>query len=209
MAKPWHQHTGRKPPVRRLTRHLIVCEDKRSGADYLRSFKVPKHVAEITVVGGAGNTLSVVQKGIQLQQSASAKGAPYAKVWCVIDRDDHPLDRYQQAFQLAASHHPEFTVIWANECFELWYLLHFSHHTSAIGRDDLFRKLAHPDRLGKSYSKTDTSITIYLAPMRDQAIRRAVKLLDDVSNPRQPHLHNPSTNLHELIKVLIALTEAA
>jgi hypothetical protein len=208
MAKPWAQSSGRKPPVRRLARHLIVCEDKRSGADYLRSFQVPKHVAEITVVGGAGNTLSVVEKGIQLQQSATAKGAPYAKVWCVIDRDDHPLDRYQQAFQLAARH-PEFTVIWANECFELWYLLHFSYHTSAIGRDDLFQKLARPDRLGKSYSKTDTTISVNLAPMRAQAIRHAGKLLDDVSDPRQPHLHNPSTNLHELIEVLIVLTEAA
>lgn len=210
MTKPWEHRHGRSTAVRQFERHLIVCEDSKSSADYLKSFKVPESVAEITVVGGAGNTQSVVRKGIELQNKATTRRAPYARVWCVIDKDDHPDRRYHEAFHLANHRsRPEFAVIWANECFELWYLLHFVYRDTAIGRAALATELGKPDRLGKPYRKGDASIFPILAPLRETAIRNSQKLLDLGAHRDHPHMHNPSTNLHELIKMLIALHAAA
>jgi hypothetical protein len=168
------------------------------------SFKIPEEYAEIVPEGGAGNTLSVVEKALKLKDDAEYQNRPFVRVWCVIDRDEHPLERYRGAFELARQHN-EVTVVWANECFELWYLLHFCLRHTFIGRDDLRKELGKPGRLNRPYKKADKEVFALLEKFRPKAHQHAEILAK--TNPSQ--FQNPSTNVHRLVADLVALQVAA
>ena len=124
--------------------------------------------------------------------------------WCVIDRDEHPIDRYRRAFELAKNY-DDVTVIWGNECFELWYLLHFCYRDTPIGRAELRREISKPDRLNRKYEKSDDAIFALLKEKLPDAQRNATRLLRFNPSP----MANPSTNIHQLVERLLALQAAA
>ena len=196
-SKPWSRPRLEKRPARKLHRHLIVCEDKKSGADYLRSFEVPRELVEITIVGGAGNTDGLVERALKLREAAIERKEPYAKVWCVFDRDDFPEERYNRAFEIAK--HPDVDIIWCNECFELWYLLHFEFRNTAIGRAEIIKELEKSDRLGSEYDKAKTPIFEILKDKTNDAIKHARMLCERMT----PKYSNPSTRLHVLVGRLL------
>ncbi len=204
MAKRWERPTVRRTPTRSLFRYLIVCEDSKSCLDYLLAFEIPKDFAEIVPEGGAGNTVSVVERGIELKAQAEKEGAPFSHVWCVFDRDEHPTDRYRRAFELGRLHN-DLTVIWGNECFELWYLLHFCYRDTAIGRAELRKEISKPDRLNRKYEKCDKEVFALLQTLTGTAIRNAEKLAKFNRLPAA----NPSTNIHRLVSELLKLQAAA
>lgn len=205
-----HKQSGpkRRPATLKRRRYLIVSEDSKSSLDYLTAFPVDPNIIEIVPEGGAGNTVDVVTRGIEMQKAATKDGQPFVHVYCVFDKDDWEMSRYQSAF-IEAGNHNDVTAIWANQCFELWYLLHFAYHNSGIHRDEIYRKLKTSDRLGKDYEKGDTSIYDILLDQRDAAIRNAEKLLvaarDESST--QPWTINPSTNVQDVVRKLIDLGE--
>jgi hypothetical protein len=205
-----HRQSGptRRPATRKRRRYLIVSEDSKSSLDYLSAFPVDRSLVEIVREGGAGNTVAVVTRGIELQKEATSAGQPFIHVYCVFDKDDWEISRYQSAF-IEAGKHNDITAIWANECFELWYLLHFSYHNSGIGRDLIYKKLETADRLGKDYQKGDTSIYEMLRSQREAALRNADKLLVSArdESPTQPWMINPSTNVQIVVRKLIGLGE--
>lgn len=202
MPRPWEIPLARGSASRPRRRYLIVAEDSKSGLDYLRAFPISP-VVQIESEGGAGNTISVVERALELREEALRFRKPYARVWCVIDRDDHPMERYQRAFE-AAKPFSDVTVIWANECFELWYLLHFCYRDTGIGRLDLRRELARPNRLNRRYDKADKEVFARLQGRVEVAVRNARRLLQ--SNPSPDT--NPSTNVHELVEQLLKLKDA-
>ena len=208
MSKPWERKSGRRKPVRKIQRHLIVCEDSKSGADYLRSFKVPAGCAEVVVEGGAGNTDGVVKKALQLRNTAIKAKHPYSRVWCVFDRDSWPPKSFNRAFDLVRGHDKgDVEIIWSNECFELWYLLHFVFRCTAISREDLRKEISKANRLGKKYEKGDTSVFNRLKDKTDIAIKNAKKLLASYGDKLKPERDNPSTNVHQLVIVLRELKQ--
>lgn len=208
MSKPWERKAGRSTSVRKLQRHLIVCEDSKSSVDYLRSFEVPEDFAEVVVEGGAGNTCGVVEKALELRKEAIDSKQPYSRIWCVFDRDSFPAKDFNRAFDLArGSDKSDVEIIWSNECFELWYLLHFELRTTGIGREDLKRRISEPTRLGKKYEKSDTSVFERLKDKTDTAIKNSRKLLAEYGAELKPEQDNPSTNVHELVIVLRKLKE--
>jgi hypothetical protein len=96
-------------------------------------------------------------------------------------------------------------VVWANECFELWYLLHFCYRDTGIGRGDLYKELSKSDRLNRKYDKADKTVFELLKGRRSTAHRNASRLLEFNSSP----LTNPSTNVHNLVATLERLQKAA
>jgi len=170
------------------------------------AFPVDPKIVEIVPEGRAGNTVDVVKRGINMQQAAEKAGQPFVHVYCVFDKDDFDMNRYQQAF-IEARKRNDVTAIWANQCFELWYLLHFAYHNSGIHRNEIYKKLEAPSRLGKSYEKSDTSIYDSLLEKRTAAIRNSEKLLVQAraQSPSQPWVVNPSTNVQDVVGKLIEL----
>ena len=202
--KPWEQGgTVRQRNARPRRRVLIVCEDEKSSRDYFQSFDPSR--TEVIAVGTGMNTLSLVEEAIDLRNGAQRDGAPYASVWCVFDRDSFPAQNYHQAFERARDE--GLRVAWANEAFELWYLLHFNYLDTALPRDRYAEKLA--PLLGVAYDKADASIYALLEARQPTALRNAHRLEQHWADlgVNDQERHNPSTGVHRLVEHLNELKE--
>jgi hypothetical protein len=204
--KPWE----RKPPGRRPAatqerrRVLIVCEDSKSACHYFESFKIDPKRAEVFPVGTGMNTDSLVEEAIRLKDMATQACQPCSEVWCVFDRDSFPLANYDRAFQLARANGVK--VAWANEAFEIWYLLHFNYHDTGISRDDYKAKLK---QCGLEYDKAGKTTYAQVKDRQPAAFKHARRLERhwNEMGERFPERQNPSTSVHKLVEFLNDLAD--
>jgi hypothetical protein len=205
--KPWEAGSvgrrGEGAQRRRLV--LIVCEDSKSSCLYFKAFKIDKERAEVLALGTGMNTDSLVEEAVRLKQKGAAEGRTYNEIWCVLDRDSFPLANYARAFELARG--ANIRVAWANEAFELWYLLHFNYHDTGISRADYKAKL--DPHLPESYDKADGKMYDKALACQEVAIRNARRLEKHWRDmgERFPERQNPSTGVHKLVEFLNELQE--
>jgi len=203
--KPWAQGSpGRRPAGTRARRRvLLVCEDSKSARDYFTAFQVDPQRAEVRTVGTGMNTDSLVEKAGELKEQAVRTGEPYNEVWCVFDRDSFPLRNYDRAFQLARAN--GIKVAWANEAFELCYLLHFNYHDAGISRKDYKAKL----KPHFNYQKDDQTIYEQVKDRQETALKNARRLERHWNDMGEqfPERRNPSTSVHLLVEFLNELAE--
>lgn len=171
---------------------LVVCEGEKSEPQYIDWLKKKWRLnADIIVVEhGAGDPLGIVKRALADKKTAS-RDMPYDTVWVVFDKDDFTWAQINDAFQLAQTH--MIKVAFNNESFELWYLLHFHYIETALGRQQLIKKLT--GKLGFSYLKKDTKILDNLEDLFSEAIRNALKLEAKNGKERQ----NPYTSMYKLL----------
>jgi hypothetical protein len=204
--KPWEHHRlGRAPSATRERRRvLIVCEDSKSSRYYFESFPVDKHRIEISVLPTGMNTDSLVEEAVRKMEQAAKGGQRYSDVWCVFDRDSFPLANYTRAFQLAKNN--KIKAAWANEAFELWYLLHYGYLDAGISRADYSKKLREK---GLNYDKADRTIYEKVKPFQERALRNAAKLEKYWNDCGKacPERENPSTGVHKLVEDLNDLAD--
>jgi hypothetical protein len=204
--KPWEQKpAGRRPAsTRERRRVLIVCEDSKSACHYFEAFKVDPKRAEVFPVGTGMNTDSLVEEAIRRTSGAARAGRPYNEAWCVFDRDSFPLENYCRAFQLARA--KGIRVAWANEAFELWYLLHFNDHDTGISRNDYKARLK---QCGLEYDKADKTLYDQVKDRQEMAFKHARRLERhwNEMGERFPERQNPSTNVHKLAEFLNDLAD--
>jgi hypothetical protein len=198
--KPWETSpAGRKTEGAQLRRRvLIVCEDSKSSCLYFKSFEIDNERAEVFAVGTGMNTDSLVEEAITLKHQQETERRPYHEIWCVLDRDSFPLSNYARAFDLARK--ANIRIAWANEAFELWYLLHFNYHDTGMSRTDYKSRL--DACLPRPYDKADGSIYEKILPYQATAIRHARRLEKywrDLGE-RFPERQNPSTGVHKLVE---------
>jgi len=202
--KPWEQKPpGRRPAETRARRRvLIVCEDSKSSRFYFKSFPIDAKRAEVLTSGTGMNTDSLVEAAIRLKKQAVKE--PYNEVWCVFDRDSFPLGNYTRAFELARG--SGIKVAWANEAFELWYLLHFNYHDTGISGQDYKAKLKQS---GLEYDKADKTIYDKVKEHHATALKFARRLERHwrEMGEKFPERQNPSTNIHKLVEFLNELAE--
>lgn len=98
---------------------LIVCEGENTEPSYFRQFRLSSAV--IKPVGEGYNTVSLVNRAIKLSQEKK-----YDQIWCVFDKDDFPLEDFNNAIRIAESE--GFFVAYSNQAFEYWIILHFNDH---------------------------------------------------------------------------------
>ena len=182
---------------------LIVCEDSKSARDYFDSFEIDPRRAEVVAVGTGMNADSLVEEAMKRQSKAIQACQPYNEVWCVFDRDSFPLANYDRAFQLARAN--GIKVAWANEAFELWYLLHFNYHDTGISRHDYQAKL----KPNLQYNKADKTVYARVKAHQETALRNARKLERhwNEMGERFPERQNPSTSVHKLVEFLNELAD--
>lgn len=160
-------------------------------------------MTNVDVHGTGTNTLSVVQRAIELEREAHKKGKIYDQVWCVFDRDSFTAARFNDAIQLAS--HNNFSVAYSNESFELWYILHYEFLQAALTRHDYIDRLSN--LLGYRYEKNRPEMYDELMRNGNQelACRYAERLLEHhkSTNPRSnPESDKPSTTVHLLVCTL-------
>ncbi len=178
---------------------LIVYEGEKTEPNYFRSFPVSTR-PEVTIVGAGCETIAVVNKAIELMTERS-KTEPFDRVWCVFDRDpsrvNNTAQRFNKAIGLATKKNIE--VAYSNECFELWYLLHFHFYDTAVPRSDYYKKLT--ELLKCDYTKNGNDMYAKLEDRQTQAIKHARKLLASY-DPHYPESDNPATTVHLLVEEL-------
>lgn len=174
---------------------LIVCEGSKTEPLYFKDFPVPKDIRDIHGLGM--DPLRLVQAARKLQREYRQKnGYDYGQIWCVFDRDEFPLDRFNQALLLARQ--SGFQVAYSNPSFEFWYLLHFGFSDRPMTRHACASDLG--TQLGCTYEK---NLRLYkqMKPNQDDAIANAIKLLARYPSP-DPANDNPSTTVHLLVQEL-------
>jgi RloB-like protein len=174
---------------------LIVCEGEKTEPNYFRSFPVSTR-PEIDIVGAGCETIAVVNQAVKLRDKKS-----YDRVWCVFDRDPSRVNNTKQRFNdaLRLAEQEGIKVAYSNECFEIWYLLHFNFYNTAIPRSD-YRKML-TKLLGYEYEKNSDDMYAQLEDRQPQAIKQAQKLLASY-NPPNPESDNPATTVHLLVEEL-------
>jgi hypothetical protein len=201
-GKAWdryRQYGGRRTNYLEIRqRFLIVCEGDKTEPNYFEGFRVPKDVI-VDIEPGAGMHVSVVREAMARRDASHDE---YDQVWCVFDRDKDrgkPKDaqNFNEALRLASGN--DILVAYSNDAFELWYLLHFNYHDSAIHRHDYITKLNR--QIEGGYKKNDPDMFEKLAAKMDVADRNARKLLSQY-NPSVPEQDDPSTTVHLLVEQL-------
>jgi hypothetical protein len=171
---------------------LIVCEGGKTEPNYFKAFKVSS--ATIRVEGLGMNTLALVRETLKIRDRAKKDGMLYDQVWCVFDKDNFPMQNFNNAIDLA--HQENIKVAYSNEAFELWYLLHFNYYDSGISRDRYIVMLSK--LLNEPYKKNDMTMYQELLDRQADAISNADKLLKTY-HPVNPGKDNPSTTVHLLV----------
>lgn len=200
MSKPWERapEYGRRVETRYIRdRILILCEGQKTEPNYFRGFSEKIDSVALDMAGVGANTLSLVQEAIRRREEAKRKGKPYNQVWCVFDRDVFPAANFNEAFRLANT--SGLRIAYSNQCFELWYFLHFHFNDAALHRDAYAEKLT--TLIGRKYQKNDQGMYKYLKERQPVAIRNARKLLSRYS-PCNPEKDDPSTTVHLLVEWL-------
>lgn len=178
-------------------RFLIVCEGEKTEPNYFRSFHVPGRVLEVS--GTGYNTVTLVDEADRLRQELQAqKAQTFDQCWCVFDRDSFSPDDFNSAIRKAEA--TGFRAAYTNEAFELWYLLHFDDHRSALSRKQYGPLLT--ERLGHAYRKNSQVLYRELEAGQDQAVQRAARLLAEYGDAHNPQQDNPCTTVHLLVQEL-------
>mgnify|MGYP001851916865 CR=1 FL=1 len=121
-------------------------------------------------------------------------------VWVLFDKDDFSDENFDFAIKKLEKYsnkETKYHVLWSNQCFELWLLLHFINLEASISRKDYIEKLRL--YLG-NYSKTDKHIWGKILLKKGDigfAIKNAKKIID---NTKLPSNNNPGTKVYEIFE---------
>lgn len=178
----------------------IVCGGTETEPNYFKSFR--KLGVNVKVDGYAVCPSQLVAKA-----KREKRAGDYSQVWCVFDRDSGTFTSEDFNEAIKNAEQAGIQIAYSNECFELWYVLHFCYHQTASSCQDYINILHR--HLGCTYSKTSKKMYEYLEEHGYQAdaIQHAEKLLAqyDASLPRDQA--NPSTTVHHLVRELIKMDE--
>jgi hypothetical protein len=212
---------------KKVTDILIACEDSVSSPTYFKkivqdlidkriitqdSFVIAKHKHT--------NPTGVLDDLIHYKQNKFGKTyEDFENKWIIIDRDTERVNgsgHTAKDFNEAISKSKAFNVnvAYANDSFELWYLLHFDYRDTAISRDKIleevikklkaknpkeFSKLTNRNIKNEEFSK---KIFDELLSEQKKAIKFSKKLLASYGSGHNPEKDNPSTTIHKLVELL-------
>lgn len=178
---------------------LIVCGGTQTEKLYFEAF--PVH--GLRVIARAYDPVSLVRwaKEERAEEARRQRArAGQVETWCVFDFDPglHGIspDCFQTALHAAEAAGIE--VAWSNECFEVWFLLHFLNLEAAWTRAEYGARLSAA--LGGRYEK---AMGLYdrLLPHQPAALKHAERLLAERADDL-PHRINPGTTVHRLVQRL-------
>jgi len=166
-------------------------DDLRSHA--ITVYKLFKHLSPWELID------KVVAKKTELMGKRKFSEEDNDQCWCVFDVDNYWKDNPKKfAEVLKVARQNGVRLAWSNECFELWYLLHFQELQTGIPRKDYDTKLKkHFQSLdGKNYVK-NCSVFTRLKGKQASAIKNAKQIFQEGKVEE-----NPSTAVFQLVEEL-------
>ncbi len=195
-------------------RFLIVSEGKKTEPFYFKAFEkgLPRGTLQVETRGVGRSTQSLVDVIRQIRDELQAEYAVnFNEVWAVFDKDDFKNDSFDNAIHSRSG--KQYEVAWSNECFELWYLLHFKDQTTHINRKAVFKALerelgVHNYEGLKGDAGRGFHEKMAIHSNQATAIERAKKLFENWSDPQAkrtpPSQQNPCTTVFLLVEKLLA-----
>lgn len=193
---------------------LFVCEGSKSEPNYIKSLidyansKTSVSQLKKRVEGEGKNTESLVRSVDDLLADIDVyKGKsdiPYARVFVLFDKDSFGAGKFDNAVKMCDSR--GYIPIWSNECFELWYIIHFMAYMADNGREWYFNKLSDILKVKYQDKKAmDVFSKIHSSEKIKLALKRAEKLDNDFQD-EAPHLSPskrvPCTKIYILVREL-------
>jgi hypothetical protein len=207
--KARRKRESRKLPLRAET-WLFFCEGSKTEPKYIESLVeysnsiTAKTKLKIEVKGDGRNTKSLIESVDSFLEKVdnlyADKRIKYAETFVLFDKDSFKAEDFDNAIFRARS--KGYIPIWSNECFELWFILHYNLHISDNGREAYFNKLT--ELLGASYDKADN----IFAQLRStngtiaNAVKHAKKLDRDSSDETSPSKRVPCTQMFRFVEML-------
>lgn len=182
----------------------IVCEGTKTEPNYFNQIAEEinaKYFAlssgkRIIVDGTGKNTKGLLeyareQVGVVFPQAAV--------VWLVYDKDDFPLDYFDNTEYSALERQDirQYKTAWSNECIELWFLLHFQELSVNVGREEYQNLL----KKHCGYMKNMDNIYELLKNKTDEAIFRAKRQYESYGD-LAPSKRCPATKVYQLVEEL-------
>jgi len=151
----------------------------------------------ITVIGTGKNTRSL----LDYARKTVARDYPSCEiVWLMYDKDDFRSDDFDNT-QFSAEDKTgaqKYHAIWSNECFELWFVLHFQQLFSNVSREQYWDIL----KGYFPYRKNMENIYDILKDRTQTAIEHSKALYDSYPAGTPPSKRAPATRAHELVAFL-------
>ncbi len=206
---------------------IIACEDSVSSPTYfnmmieqlIKAKKITQDSIVIVPHNGSTHPTGVLNNLKKYKNSYGKTYKEFDHKWIVIDRDiekvnggGHTAEDFNNALNDAKK--LKVNIAYANDSFELWYLLHFEYRMTAIIRDEIIYKVIKNLKEIEPHKFTNlTKETIKqsnytklifetLLPLQTTAIDNAQKLLASYGEHHTPQNDNPSTSIHLLVSLL-------
>lgn len=216
---------------------IIACEDSVSSPTYFQKI-IDKLIDDkiitqdsFIIVPHSGKThpTGVLADLKNYSDENNKKYTDFEHKWIVIDRDTertngggHTAEDFNNAINNAKHKRKDLNieVAYSNDSFELWYLLHFNYRDTAILRDEIIEKVIEElkkvethkfSKLNKNNIKEKNYTKMIFETLFDRqetAINNAEKLLISYESSNNPEQDNPSTTVHNLVKILNNLGES-
>ncbi len=215
---------------------IIACEDSVSSPTYfkmiinelIKAKKITQDSIVIIPHDGSTHPTGVLNNLKTYKNSYGKTYKDFKHKWIIIDRDNakingggHTAKDFNNALENAKNKRKDLNVdvAYANDAFELWYLLHFEYRTTAILRDEIvkqvIRKLKEikPHKfasLNKDNIKTEKYAKLIFEILRSKqlyAIKHATNLIESYGEEHNPANDNPSTTIHKLVMLLQDLSQ--
>lgn len=182
----------------------IVSEGKETEPNYISGlakainskFSDLSSGDRIIVKGTGRNTRGLLKYARKVVESDFPQAAV---VWLMYDKDDFPLDDFDNTQYSAEDKkdNRQYRVAWSNECIELWFVLHFQELEVNNGREH-YRKIL---RQKCGYEKNLKNIYDLLMDKTNIAIKRARRQYESY-NDLPPSKRCPATRVYELVEEL-------
>jgi hypothetical protein len=194
---------AKRRPTREYRKTIHIFCNGHTEKLYFSDFSYDLALTSVWIVAAASeyNRLSLVKlvKGYNIKPSADTE------VWIVFDVDDDLTGQTNEAAVLC--NRLGYKAIISNECFEVWFRLHFDYFDSAIHRRALFEWMSQC--FSCRYEK-NKRISMY-PQLKDKlpiAMRNAKRLAATYGNDIPYARRNPYTNMHKLAEALLSLKGA-
>lgn len=206
--------------TKRRTEHLntiqykyyIYTEGTKTEPNYFNGFKrnlspVYKNLVQISIVPKGEGTIKILDAAHRQVRSQNIESG---MIWCVYDKDDFPDQDFNSVPQKMAQYNKKKSTLqyypaWSNECFEIWFVWHFSEYVSDNGRDAYYDFLDKKmSEIGvKEYKKNLEHIfdILYKNGNPKLAIQRAKNSLKDTKEI-QPSQIIPGSTVYQLVEEL-------
>ena len=194
---------------------LFVSEGSKTEPKYIESLvayangKTSVSKLKPKFVGTGRNTTGVVKVVDDLLAEIDMykiKGEiHYAKIFVLFDLDSFEEGKFNTAVKMCEAKKRGYIPIWSNECFELWYLLHYDFLDGDIGRKQYYTILS--EKLGVKYKENKSmDVFTHIQDKISTGLKNAEKLRQRAKEAgTTPAESVPCTQMPRLVRELESL----